>query len=849
MKKNLQPVIALSMLIVAMTLTQFAAAQVTFNESFDNVAFLPSGWSAVGPITYWSQRATGFFPTCTPHTGAGMARFRSNTAPPTTSQTIATPVIDYSGVGTNTPTFSLWLYRDTTFSTIADSIRILINTTLSLTGATSLGVIARSAKINLPDTVSASGWYQYSFNIPNTFNTVTNYILLDGVAIGGGDNIFIDDVQWVAYPLPCSGVPNAGNVVAGQMTICNGGGATTLSLDSTIIHPLGVTYQWQFGPTTSGPWTNFATGPSVSTGILTGTTSFRCVVSCSYSGLADSTAGITITIKSNPNPTVTVTPANAAVCSGSASPVLLSASGAATYTWSPATGLNLTTGDTVRALPTVNTTYTVTGTDTVGCVGTGTSVLTVRTPPNPTLTITRDTICAGDSTVITAIGGGFGLTYLWMPGGGTTNRITARPTTTTTYSLTATNNFGCSVTDTMRVTVNPAPVTTASSTPTAICGGGHTQLSASGGITYSWRPAAGLDSTTIANPVATPSGTTNYSVTITGANGCRITDSVRVTVNPPPVLVITPSFTVCPGSSIQLSVSGTVTYQWSPPTALSSTTGANPFATPLVTTTYTVIGSDSIGCSSTATTKIVVSPTVTLSATINPICEGDSTIITALSPDSGVTYLWSTGNTTSSISVHLGFTATYSLVVTSPNSCTNTANMTVVVETTAHPSFTYSVNGLTVTFNNTTAGGPSSWYWLFGDGNTSTLQNPVHTYANFGNYVVNLIAINACGTYSITDSISFQPAGITEFDNSGSLTIYSNPFNTSTQISFSLIKSERVTLKVYDLIGKEIVTLADKTYSQGTHLVTLNRNQLSAGAYLLRFVCDDAMETKKVIVE
>jgi len=111
------------MLMVAMSLSQFASSQVTNNQSFDNFAFPPAGWSAVGPINYWSQRTTGLFPTCTPIAGQAWHGFRSNIAPAATSQTIATPVIDYSNIGTNTATFSLWLYRDTTFATIADSIR------------------------------------------------------------------------------------------------------------------------------------------------------------------------------------------------------------------------------------------------------------------------------------------------------------------------------------------------------------------------------------------------------------------------------------------------------------------------------------------------------------------------------------------------------------------------------------------------------------------------------------------------------------------------------------------------------------------------------------------------------
>ncbi|MFV5698103.1 T9SS type A sorting domain-containing protein, partial [Flavobacterium sp. ZT3R17] len=123
----------------------------------------------------------------------------------------------------------------------------------------------------------------------------------------------------------------------------------------------------------------------------------------------------------------------------------------------------------------------------------------------------------------------------------------ASPAATTTYTVTVTGANGCTKTDDVIVTVDKAlPVANAGSDVTINCTTTSTTLGASGGVSYSWSPAAGLSATNIANPVATPSTTTTYTVTVTGANGCTKTDAVIVTVDKtspatPTVCIVQPS--------------------------------------------------------------------------------------------------------------------------------------------------------------------------------------------------------------------------------------------------------------------------------------------------------------------
>src|SRR5436853_847741 len=77
-----------------------ANAQVNYSQSFDVNPFPPAGWTLAptGPNNIWNRQMNGNNPVCTPHSGAGMARFFSDQAPAAATQSLITPVIDYSGL-------------------------------------------------------------------------------------------------------------------------------------------------------------------------------------------------------------------------------------------------------------------------------------------------------------------------------------------------------------------------------------------------------------------------------------------------------------------------------------------------------------------------------------------------------------------------------------------------------------------------------------------------------------------------------------------------------------------------------------------------------------------------------
>jgi gliding motility-associated-like protein len=242
-----------------------------------------------------------------------------------------------------------------------------------------------------------------------------------------------------------------------------------------------------------------------------------------FVGSCSASEQVTITID-NPVP-VNAGP-DMEMCTGQS--VQLNAINGNTYSWSPTTGLSNPNIANPLASPTVTTTYYVTATN--GCYTT-TDTITVVVHPLPVITVSPDvTVCPGDSVDLFASGG---VEYNWSPPGGVDDPNVADPTATvgqtTVFTVYVTNQFGCLDSSTVTVNVYDLPDIIVS-VDTVIYLGNSYQMSATGGVSYSWEPPTGLNAANIAEPLATPTETTTYTVTITTAEGCVIVDSVTIVV-------------------------------------------------------------------------------------------------------------------------------------------------------------------------------------------------------------------------------------------------------------------------------------------------------------------------------
>lgn len=285
-----------------------------------------------------------------------------------------------------------------------------------------------------------------------------------------------------------------------------------------------------------------------------------------------------------------------------------------TYQWSPTNGLSGPTSSTTDVYPSVSTNYTVTTTD-IDNHCTGTAVLHAISWPTPTIFVGNDTIiCKGTNLTLHATGTDIA-TYSWTPTSTLQYPATANPIATptavsTNYVCQVTSSHGCTQNDNIYVSTITVNVEAGANINT--CLGGAVQLSGtSSGTVFNWAPTEGLSNPNIANPIATPVVTTKYYLTGTETNyGCHKKDSVMVNVGV--IGVNVNDATVTCGSSASLTASPVgnyvtpLTYSWSPPAGLSTTTGATVTANPIDPAVYHVVMTTGNGCSGYDTSKVTV---------------------------------------------------------------------------------------------------------------------------------------------------------------------------------------------------------------------------------------------------
>ncbi|MEX2590859.1 MAG: hypothetical protein WD334_11700, partial [Chitinophagales bacterium] len=270
-------------------------------------------------------------------------------------------------------------------------------------------------------------------------------------------------------------------------------------------------------------------------------------------------------------------------------------------------------------------------------------------------------------------GQGFGkVTWSWTgPNGYTSGQINPVPFPATLasqgwYIVVNTDANGCSVDDSLYITVKPAPpspIITADG-PTTFCEGDSVTLISSTDssyVSYLWSNGDTTTSTTV-----TTSG--NYNVTVTGDNGCPIwaENAMPVTVNPLPTVNPGSERTICYGQSTQIGASpqSNRSYSWSPTATLSSATVANPIASPLDTTTYQLIVTNTAtGCVDSSTVTVNVLPPIdsNLINEAQTICSGQAPDqLTGSIPTGGnhstYTYQWEVSTDNANFSVISGAT-------------------------------------------------------------------------------------------------------------------------------------------------------------------------------------------------
>ncbi len=373
--------------------------------------------------------------------------------------------------------------------------------------------------------------------------------------------------------------------------------------------------------------------------------------------------------------------------------------GGYTYLWSPADSINNTSIANPLVFPTSNTTYQLLITDSIGCPATDSVIISVSAPvadAGSDTTVCMDNIITLGG--VTVSSGGFApYTYLWSPNTGfidpnTDSNPQVNPIDTT-YVIVITDVAGCMASDSVTLMVNPLPIADAGLNDT-ICigdnimiGGAPTASGTTGSYVYNWTPTGGfIANPTDSNPTVTGDTTRTYAVVVVDTNGCMASDSVEVFVIPSFSIAISDT-ALCFGDSVQLSVTGGVSYQWAPSRGLSDSTIGNPMASPDSTTIYRVIASSNQCPSDSGFITVTVHPAVDVN-----IVPGDTLVVIGAeiqldgTTRSGEFYTWSPlgdlddDKIPTPITIPLFDSVTYSLEVIDSNGCYGYDTITITVQ-------------------------------------------------------------------------------------------------------------------------------------------------------------------------
>lgn len=493
------------------------------------------------------------------------------------------------------------------------------------------------------------------------------------------------------------------------------------------------------------------------------------------------------------------------ICSGSSTTLSVLSTFSITWYSSPSSTISIGSSSTF-VTPTLNVGNYYFYAEASGC--------SERTPvqvislPVPTITVSNGTICIGD-------------TFTFQPSGASTYTISGgslvvSPSVTTTYSIIGTSSAGCLSANTITtdIFVNPLPIVAINSG--TICIGTSFTFNPMGAQTYTIQGG---------NSIVSPTVSTVYTVLGTSSVGC-IGASVNcsITVVPLPTITVN-SGSVCLGNSFTITPSGASTY---------TIEGGNSIVSPLVTSSYSLVGADVNGCINTATSIVTVAYGPTISVNDGTICVGKSFTIM---PSGANSYTIQGG---SSVVAPVS-NSSYTVVGASMVGClsVNTATSNITVNSTPSVNITSSSTnticaGQSVTL---TAVGATTYSWSTSSTNSLIVVNPIvsTTYT--------LLGTNSEGCMANTAFTQYVSSCTSLIDLNSLLDqtlIYPNP---STGLFYIELNHE-ASIELFNLLGQCIFVTSFKT---GTS--QLNLCEMAGGVFFLKITREKHSKILKIIKE
>lgn len=403
------------------------------------------------------------------------------------------------------------------------------------------------------------------------------------------------------------------------------------------------------------------------------------------------------------------------------------------------------------------------------------------------------------------------------------------------------------------------------------------------GQSYAWDFGDGSYSSSIGNTshLYTANGTYNVCLTVyEPADSCQYcaTISINSVSSCNPYFYTIPTFSgdiafynASPGTG------ATTNYFWDFGDGTSSTMQSPPAHSYSSAGNYIIcltISDTLVPCSATYCDTINISG-CTASITFTPDTIGNGCSFFSSSTGTGDTYFWDFGDGATStlqnpyhVYASNGYyTVTLTITSSTDSTCSSTDYEWIYMGGICDANFyiyqdsTNLYNYFVYNYSSTTAG--TTYLWDFGDGTTSTLAYPTHTYASTTPVVLCLTVADGSGcTDTFCDSITpgmmmsstftlnvVNPLGVYENINAIiSLENYPNPFTNSTTINYAINKDANISISIIDLLGNTVAELENENKPSGEYSTSWNAEGVAEGMYLLQLKVDNNVKTKKIIV-
>ena len=684
------------------------------------------------------------------------------------------------------------------------------NVTVNLTntfafGTGFFGTIDLIVTYTIPSNASNITWWNSAnggnqvgngFNLETVGTTVLPNTLTPGVYsfyAQGEDNGCVSAVRSLVTvtvnALPNVNAGNNASICIGQSTTLTATGAATYTWDN------GVTNGVSFTPNATNTYT------------VIGVDANGCI----------NNDNVLVTVNALPNVSAGN---NQTVCLNT--PVVLSGSGASTYTWNN----NVLNNTPFTPITTNN--YIVTGVDGNGCINVDTVAVNVL--PLPNVNAGQDiAICIGSGASVSGSGA---TTYLWN--NGVSNGVNFFPNTTQTYTVIGTGANGCSAQDSVVVTVNTVPTLSLTNGGTA-CANGTVSLNATTTNAF-----GGFWSATNGNGIISPNVSNNSVVYEAGANDpasvtmtyvafnqCgSSTSTTSIGILPLPSVNAGLDQNACTGVNTTLVATGSGSVVWN-----NGVLNNVPFATIGGVSTYVATATGANGCTNTDTVIVtgLALPQVNAGQD-QTICSGEFVTLTATG---AITYTWN-NNIIDGVPFAPASTTSYTVTGIGQNGCSNQDNVTINVNAIPNAN---AISTDPVTIVASPAGMSYQWYNCATNQNIIGADNDSLVATANGSYAV--IVTNANGCSDTSNCIVVDQVGLF-FPSSAVISLYPNP--TDGMVTLALPAQEGAVAMIYDAQGKLIFTSNNAKNGEEFDL-----SKLTTGVYTFKIQLNNLIHIEKIV--